>query len=270
MGIDILVSNVNFTYARYNLADMNGKRVSVSIAAEAAAQNGMLLIVAMGNEGDSDWRYMGAPADAPSVLSVGGSMPSLRMHIPFASVGPNAIGQMKPEISAPAYMLGPRGKKKYIETVGTSFAAPLVAGIAACIMEKHPEWTSHEVYDEVCRLGHLYPYFDYDLGYGVPDLRKLNPDFEPVDSSTFQVFFVADTVFVVIDSAVVSDSSGHPLGRMLHYHLESSDGPLAAYEAVRIPPGQNAYFFLRRRRSRGILRIWYAGYLWEERMEMIE
>lgn len=269
LGCDIVVSSVNFTYARYTLADMNGERVSVSRAAEAAAARGMLLVVAMGNEGDKSWKYMGAPADAPSVISVGGSIPSVPMHIQFSSIGPNAVGVLKPEVAAPGYVLGPKGKKQYIETAGTSFSAPLIAGVAACLMEFHPSWDNREVYQVMCKLGHLYPYFDYQLGYGIPDLRKLRDDYSGVDSSTFQVFFVSDTVFVRLDSAVVADSMGVPFGRVLHYHLESVDSTLAAFDEVLIPNGINAYYFLRRRQSRGILRIWYAGYLWEERIEMI-
>lgn len=269
LGCDIVVSSVNFTYARYSLADMNGDRVSVSRAAEAAAARGILLVVAMGNEGDKAWKYMGAPADAPSVISVGGSKPSVPMHIQFSSIGPNARGILKPEVAAPGYVLGPRGRKKYIETAGTSFSAPLIAGIAACLMEFHPSWDNRELYQVMCKLGHLYPYFDYQLGYGIPDLRKLREDYTGIDTSTFQVFFVSDTVFVRVDSAVVADSMDVPFGRVLHYHLESVDSTLAAFNEVLIPNGINAYYFLRRRQSRGILRIWYAGYLWEERIEMI-
>lgn len=269
LGCNIVVSSVNFTYARYSLVDMNGDRVSVSRAAEAAAQRGMLLVVAMGNEGNKSWKYMGAPADAPSVISVGGSIPSVPMHIQFSSIGPNAVGVLKPEVAAPGYVLGPKGKKRYVETAGTSFSAPLVAGIAACLMEFHPSWDNRDVYQVICKLGHLYPYFDYQLGYGIPDLRKLREDYTGVDSSTFQVFYVSDTVFVKLDSAIVADSLNAPFGRVLHYHLESVDSTLAAFDEVLIPNGINAYYFLRRRQSRGILRIWFAGYLWEERIEMI-
>lgn len=268
LGVDILISSVNFTYARYSLPDMNGDRVSVSRAAEKAAQEGMLIVVAMGNEGDKDWKYMGAPADAPSVLSVGGSQPSIPMHIQFASVGPNARGILKPEVAAPAFVLAPHRRNKYRETAGTSFSAPLVAGIAACIKEQNPELTGPELYQEIVQLGHLYPYFDYQLGYGIPDLRKLQSS-APTSDTTFQVFFVADTVFVTIDSSVVADTADVPYGRVLHFHLQSADQTLAAAQEILIPNGTRGYYFLRRRRSRGTLRIWFAGFLWEQTIEML-
>lgn len=271
MGAQILVSSVNFTYARYSLADLNGRRIPVSRAAAAAAQRGMLLVVAMGNEGDDPWRYMGAPADVPSVLSVGGSAPSMRMRLPFASVGPNALGVAKPEISAPAFVLGPSGRRKYTEIAGTSFAAPLIGGLAACLLQLHPDWEGPQLYDAICRLGHLFPYYDYELGFGVPDLRRLRqPPPVPRADSRFKVYFVGDTVFVAFDSATVADSAGHPFGRMLHYHLQSSDSTLSAAYAVPIEHGTRIYYFKRRRQSRGVLRIWFDGYLWEEFIEMLE
>ena len=268
LGVDILISSVNFTYARYSLPDMNGDRVSVSRAAEKAAQEGMLIVVAMGNEGDKDWKYMGAPADAPSVLSVGGSQPSIPIHIQFASVGPNARGVLKPEVAAPAFVLATHRRKKYRETAGTSFSAPMVAGIAACLKEQNPELTGPELYETIIQLGHLYPYFDYQLGYGIPDLRKLQAEVIPSDT-TFKVYFVADTVFVTMDSSIVADTANVPYGRVLHFHLQSADQTLAAAQEVLIPNGTRGYFFLRRRRSRGTLRIWFAGYLWEQEIEML-
>ncbi len=267
---DILVSSVNFTYARYTPADLDGEQIPVSRAAAAAVEKGMLLVVAMGNEGDAEWHYMGAPADVPGVLSVGGTMPSLPMRIQFSSFGPNARGVSKPEIAAPGYLLAPKGRRKYKEAAGTSFAAPIIAAIAACLLEQDSTRSNKDLYREICQLGHLYPYFDYGIGYGIPDLRKLDPDFHPVDTSTFRVYFVDDTVFIAFDAALIADSSDFPYGRMLHYHLQSADSTLAAQEVVRIPNVANAYYFIRRRLSRGILRIWFAGYLWEERIEMLE
>ncbi len=270
MGADIVVSSVNFTYARYDLSDLNGETISVSKAAAEAAARGILLVVAMGNEGDKPWRFMGAPADVPAVLSVGATMPGLPMRLPFSSVGPNAKGVAKPELAAPGYVLVPTGKKAFTEGAGTSFAAPLIAGIAACLLEQDSTLRGEHLYQRLCQLGHLYPYYDYEIGFGVPDLRKLLSPAPLVDSSTFRVFFVGDTVFVRLDSAIVADSAGHDQGRVLYYHLLSADNTLAAAYQVRIPSGLNGYYFLRRRQSRGLLRVWFEGYLWESRMEMME
>ncbi|HYW95306.1 MAG TPA: hypothetical protein VE870_06955, partial [Bacteroidales bacterium] len=49
-----------------------------------------------------------------------------------------------------------------------SFSAPLVTGFAACVMQLHPDWNNMKVFTELEKSGHLYPYYDYAHGYGVP------------------------------------------------------------------------------------------------------
>jgi hypothetical protein len=65
---------------------------------------------------------------------------------------------------------------------GTSFSAPLVTGFAACVKQMHPEWDNMKIFDEICKSGHLYPYFDYAHGYGIPQATyfiNLNEETQP-------------------------------------------------------------------------------------------
>ena len=71
-GANIISSSLGYTYHRYYTINMDGKTSLVSRAAKIAASKGMLVINAMGNEGDNDWQFMATPADADSVLSIGG------------------------------------------------------------------------------------------------------------------------------------------------------------------------------------------------------
>ncbi len=168
LGADIISSSLGYTFNRYFPKQMNGKTTFVSRMANLAADKGLLVINAAGNDGDNDWEVIGAPADADSVLSVGGINSETGIHIDFSSYGPTYDGRLKPNVTAFADVItvGKHGdlKKEY----GTSFSTPLVTGFAACVMQMHPDWNNMKVFEEIEKSGHLYPYYDYAHGYGVP------------------------------------------------------------------------------------------------------
>ena len=60
-------SNMNFSYE-----DMNGRTSRISVAATMAARKGMLVVNSAGNDGSNSWHYISAPADADSIVTVGG------------------------------------------------------------------------------------------------------------------------------------------------------------------------------------------------------
>lgn len=65
--------------------EMDGQTTLVTQYANLAASKGMLVINAAGNDGDKKWEVIGAPADADSVLSIGGIDPDKGYHIDFSS-----------------------------------------------------------------------------------------------------------------------------------------------------------------------------------------
>src|SRR2546425_9434850 len=126
---------------------MDGRTTDVSRAAEIAASKGMLLVNAVGNEGQMSWHYLIAPADVngDSLIAVG----AVRFDgspAGFSSYGPSADGRIKPDLAAPGVDVpvvvstidDPGG---YTIPSGTAGAAPLGAGLAARIMEAPPGWT---------------------------------------------------------------------------------------------------------------------------------
>ncbi|MCU0443628.1 MAG: S8 family serine peptidase [Microscillaceae bacterium] len=141
----------------YQPQAMNGKTTLISRFAQIASQEkGMILVVSAGNEGDNpNWQVITAPADAPDVIAVGASQSKVRMKMRYSSVGPEFLDYIKPEITCHADM-------------GTSFAAPVITGMLACLLEKKPQLQTAEIRQILLKSGHLYPFANNYLGFGVP------------------------------------------------------------------------------------------------------
>lgn len=265
-GAQIINSSMTYTADRYSYEDMTGRVSPVSLAASIAANKGILVINSMGNLGDQEWKYLGAPADAPEVLSIGGSMPMLKLPIQFTSLGPNANNVRKPNVSAPGYVLTARKKGKFNINAGTSFAAPLIAGFAACLMEKFPDRPAQEIYKMIELSGHLFPYYDYALGFGVPDARRIFGDNIADPMVSFEPEFRQDTVVLKFNPEIMSlDTVDRPAGKELYYHFENDEGHLDAYQTELIPHDSEAWYFLWRPQAKGILRVWFEDYLFEQK-----
>ena len=173
-GADIINSSLGYTKDRHYTWEMDG-RSYVSKAANMAASKGILVCNSAGNSGsDNNWKIIGAPADADSILSVGGIAPSLTtyQHISFSSYGPTADGRMKPNVCNFGYCEVADSKNDTATTfaAGTSFSSPLTAGFCACAWQtmKGKLRNAQQMKRMIEQSGDLYPYYDYALGYGVP------------------------------------------------------------------------------------------------------
>ncbi|MFF9351161.1 S8 family serine peptidase [Streptomyces sp. NPDC014734] len=122
----------------------------MSVAAEKLAQTeGTLFVIAAGNTGPT-LNTVSSPGCAPSVLTVG-AVDRDDSTAQFSSRGP-VIGShtLKPEIAAPgvgisAAAAGGRGIYAYQSMSGTSMATPHVAGAAAIVKQRHPDWTAQQI-----------------------------------------------------------------------------------------------------------------------------
>ena len=168
LGANIINSSLGYTYHRYLPHQMNGEESLVAKAAQIASEKGMLVVNAMGNDGSSPWHYLGTPADASDVLSVGGVDPFSYKHIGFSSYGPTGKGVLKPNVSAPGFAWCAKPNGSYEGMYGTSFATPLITGLAACIWQKHPDKSNQAIKTILEKSGHLYPFYNYAVGYGIP------------------------------------------------------------------------------------------------------
>jgi len=166
-GADIINSSLGYTYHRYFNEDMDGKTSLVSKAANMAARKGILVLNAMGNDGDNDWKMLGTPADADSILSISGINPTNGYKIEFSSLGPTWDKRLKPNLCSygEAVVCAEDG---LTVAEGTSFSSPLVAGFAACVKQLNMQLGVMELFKKMEKSGSLFPYFDYAHGYGVP------------------------------------------------------------------------------------------------------
>ncbi|MCB0736615.1 MAG: S8 family serine peptidase [Bacteroidetes bacterium] len=167
-GADLINSSLGYTKPRYFIEQMDGKTTLVSKAAQMAFAKGIVVVTSAGNEGDGDWKYIGSPADADSVLAIGGIDAYKDYKIDFSSYGPNSRGLLKPNVSALGTAVSARSDGGFGKMSGTSFSSPLVAGFVACYMQANPDKTQQDVFEAIQQCGHLYPYYDYVHGYGIP------------------------------------------------------------------------------------------------------
>lgn len=141
--------------------DMNGNTTIISRAAEEAIlEDSMIIVASAGNEGDNAWKILSAPADAKDVIAVGATDEN-RNKRELSSEGPDFLTYLKPNISCYNY----KG--------GTSFSAPVITGMIACMLQKDPRLTSASIMSLLEKSGHLYPYGNNYEGYGVPDAARI-------------------------------------------------------------------------------------------------
>ncbi|MFI6417381.1 S8 family serine peptidase [Streptomyces sp. NPDC050842] len=125
-----------------------------------SAEKGILFAVAAGNEGEDGASSVGSPGSADAALTVGAVDEDDRLA-PFSSVGPRVgDGAVKPDLTAPGVAITaaaapgstidtrpgtPHPAPGYLQIDGTSMATPHVAGAAAILKQRHPDWKSTEL-----------------------------------------------------------------------------------------------------------------------------
>lgn len=177
IGIDIINTSLGYSVfddstMNYTYADMDGNTTIITRAADMAAAKGMLVINSAGNEGDDDWHYITAPADGDSVLTIG-AVDSLRQHAFFSSYGPSSDGRVKPNVSTMGLATAYAGTdSSFYRGNGTSFSAPVLSGMAACLWQAFPQKSNMEIFSAIEQSAHLYHNPNDALGYGIPDFWR--------------------------------------------------------------------------------------------------
>lgn len=179
LGVNVFSVSLGYAYFdndQWTLnknTDLDGKTTRVSRAATIAARKGMLVCVAAGNEGNNAWRTISVPADADSILTVG-AVSTWGEIGDFSSYGPSSDGRIKPEVCAVGVwtqLIHPGGN--VVASNGTSFATPLLAGLAASLWSALPDENAMQIRSRIIRSADRYLNPDMDqYGYGIPDAWK--------------------------------------------------------------------------------------------------
>lgn len=160
-----VVNPDNHTYA-----DMDGNTTRITIATDIAASKGILPVNSAGNSGGSPWNFIGAPADADSVLAIG-AVDSTGWHAWFSSNGPTSDGRVKPNVAAmgqDVYVYEPTAG--IIKGSGTSFSGPIMAGMAASLWQAFPTSTNMDIFNAIQNAGNIANNPDTLTGYGIPNM----------------------------------------------------------------------------------------------------
>jgi len=175
IGADIINSSLGYTYfdnpaMSHNYQELDGKTTRITIAATIAARKGLLVVNSVGNSGASAWKYIGAPSDADSIISVG-AVDENEAYASFSSIGPTYDGRVKPTVAV-------LGQNAVFATNGgtgtgngTSFSTPILCGMAACLWQAFPQKNNQEIIEAIKQCAGQYNSPDSLLGYGIPNFQ---------------------------------------------------------------------------------------------------
>ena len=213
-GVDVINSSLGYNTfddpsMDYTYKNMDGKTAVISRAAHKAFERGIVVVNSAGNEGNTSWRYIDAPADAEGVIACG-AVDNSGNQSSFSSVGPSADNRVKPDVSA-------LGSGSIIITSagnigsasGTSFSSPLIACLVVGLRQAFPQASAKEIYQRVINSASQTNHPDNLLGYGIPNftLAKNLVDFQddfqvypnPVSAGPLKILFKnpSDQIFTV-------------------------------------------------------------------------
>jgi subtilisin family serine protease len=177
LGADIISMSLGYNTfddatLNYKTTDLDGKTTLITQAAEWASATGMLIVKSAGNEGNSSWRTLTAPADARNVLAVA-AVQANGTRWAGSSLGPTADGRRKPDLAAMGAGTAFVNQSGFVTSGnGTSYATPLVSGLAAGLWQAFPNLKNSELADVLRRSGSRATTPNDSIGHGTPHFER--------------------------------------------------------------------------------------------------
>ncbi len=180
-GVDVISTSLGYTtfdnsFFNHTYADMNGKTTIAARGCALTAKKGMISVVAAGNDGTGGWHFIGTPADADSIVTIG-AVNSSGIVANFSSYGPSSDGRVKPTVASVGVGTAIAGLNNVPTSGnGTSFATPNMAGLITCLWQAFQDFTNLEIIEAVKRSSSIYSTPDTRIGYGIPNFHKAYDD----------------------------------------------------------------------------------------------
>ena len=177
IGVDVINTSLGYNIFdrpeyNYSQSDLDGQTAFISRAAEIAVSRGINVVVSAGNSGqNTQWPKIGFPADAQGVITVG-AVDGNKVRAGFSSIGPTADGRIKPDVMAMGQGATVYYNNQILSNNGTSFSAPIMAGIVACMVQAMPDKQPAEIKQALITIADRYHNPDNYYGYGIPDFSR--------------------------------------------------------------------------------------------------
>lgn len=178
LGVDVISTSLGYSEfddstQNYTYKDMNGNTTRITVASNIAASKGMLLFNSAGNSGDKPWKYVTAPADSDSIITVGACYITGKVTS-FSSRGPSNGSTLKPDVVALGHLPAILKSNGLVQVsgMGTSFSNPILAGMATCLWQEFPNLPPYRIKQAIIASSHTYFNPDTINGHGIPDFEK--------------------------------------------------------------------------------------------------